>query len=104
MLGDALRSLLLGRSLEEWNVVLPQIMHVYHSTPHSSMQETPKLSDARPRARVLDHLTYHVPTLKSPVHKYVGKLVEIMEQTHDALWEKQWWVRMEEFIKPPYTR
>jgi len=42
MLGDALGSLLLGRGQEEWDVVLPQIMRAYRSTPHSSTQETSK--------------------------------------------------------------
>jgi len=40
MLGDALRSLLLGRSQEEWDTVLP---HIMHSTPHTSTGETPNL-------------------------------------------------------------
>jgi len=41
MLGDALRSLLLGRSQEEWDTVLPQVMRAYRSTPHTSTGETP---------------------------------------------------------------
>jgi len=61
MLGDALKSLLLGRSQEEWDVVLLQIMRAYHSTRHFSMQETPKLPDVRLRDTVPEHLTYHVP-------------------------------------------
>jgi len=36
MLGDALQSLLLGRSQEEWDTVLPQVMRAYRSTPHTS--------------------------------------------------------------------
>jgi len=32
MLGDALRSLLLGCSQEEWDTVLPQVMRAYRST------------------------------------------------------------------------
>jgi len=43
MLGDALRSLLLGRSQEEWDTVLPQVMWAYCSTPHTSTGETPNL-------------------------------------------------------------
>jgi len=49
MLGDALRSLLLGRSQEEWNMVLPQVMLAYRSTPHTSTGETPQPPDARER-------------------------------------------------------
>jgi len=40
MLGDSLRSLLLGKSQEEWDLVLPQIMRAYCSTLHSSTLET----------------------------------------------------------------
>jgi len=89
MLDDAHRSLPLGLSQEEWDVVLPQIIQVYHSTLHSSMQETPNFLALGRKTRVLDHLTYYVPAPKSPVHEFVGKLVEIMGNTHDALREKQ---------------
>jgi len=40
--------------------------------------------------RVPEHLTYHVPAPESPVHEYVGKLVEIMGKAHDALRAQQW--------------
>jgi len=43
MLGDALKSLLLGSVQEEWEMVLPQIIWAYRSMPHSSTQETPNL-------------------------------------------------------------
>jgi len=33
MLGNSLRSLLIGKSQEEWDLVLPQIMRAYRSTP-----------------------------------------------------------------------
>jgi len=61
MLGDALRSLLLGRGQEEWDVVLPQIMRAYRSTPHSATQETPNFLMLGWETRVPGHLTYHVP-------------------------------------------
>jgi len=90
MLGDALQSLLLGRGQEKWNVVLPQIMRAYRSTPHSSTLETPNFLMLGREARVPEHLTYHVPAPEAPVHKYVGKLIETMEQAHEALREQQW--------------
>jgi len=85
MLGDALRSLLLGRSQEEWDIMLPQIMQAYRSTPNSSTQETPNLLMLGRETRVPEHLTYHVPMPEFPVHKYVGKLIETMRKTHEAL-------------------
>jgi len=36
-----MRSLVIGNSQEEWDLVLPQIMRAYHSTPNSSTLETP---------------------------------------------------------------
>jgi len=72
MLGDSLRSLLLGRGQEEWDMVLPQIMWTYRSTPHSARQETLDFLMLGPETRVPEHLTYHVPAPKSPVHEYVG--------------------------------
>jgi len=41
MLGDSLRSLLIVKSQEEWDLVLPQIMGAYRNTSHSSTLETP---------------------------------------------------------------
>jgi len=61
LLGDALRSLLLGRSLEEWDMVLPQFMQAYRGTPHTSTGETPNLLMLGRETRVPDHLTYHIP-------------------------------------------
>jgi len=58
MLGDALRSLLLGKSLEEWDTVLPQIMHAYLTPPLSSTQETPNFLTLGRETRVLDHITF----------------------------------------------
>jgi len=72
MLGDALKSLLLGRSQEKWDVVLPQIMRAYRITLHSAMQETPNFLMLGWETLVPEHLTYHVPVPESPVHEYVG--------------------------------
>jgi len=74
MLSDALRSLLLGRGQEEWDVVLPQIMRAYRSTPHSATQETPNFLMLGRETQVPEHLAYHVPAPESPVHEYVGGL------------------------------
>jgi len=104
MLGDALRSLLLGRNQEEWEIMLPELMRAYQSTPHSSTQETPSLLVLGRETRVPEHLTYHVPALEFSVHEYVGKWVESMRKAHDALREKQWTVRTEDSEEPPLYR
>jgi len=101
MLGDALRSLLLDRSQEKWDTVLPQVMRAYHSTLHTSTGETPNLLMLGRETRVPDHLTYHVPEQDYPVHEYASELVEQMKVAHEILWEKQWQVRKEDFEEPP---
>jgi len=101
MLGDALRSLLLGRGQEEWDVVLPQIMQACRSTPHSSTLEAPNFLMLGRETRVPEHLTYHVPAPEAPVHEYVGKLIETMEQAHEAVLEQQWQTRTEDSEEPP---
>jgi len=100
MLDDALRSLLLGRGQEEWDVVLPQIMRAYRSTPHSTTQETPNFLMLGRETRVPQHLTYHVPALESPVHEYVESLIEVMGKAHDALRAQQWQTRTEDSEEP----
>jgi len=68
MLGDSLRSLLIGKSQEEWDLVLPQIMRAYRSTPHSSTLGTPNFLMLGRETRVPEHITYHVPAPESNVH------------------------------------
>jgi len=54
---------------------------------------------------VPEHLTYHIPAPKVPVHEYTGKLIETMERAHEALREQQWQMRTEDFVEPPpYTK
>jgi len=85
MLGDALRSLLLGRSQEEWDTMLPQVMHAYRITPHTSTGETPNLLMLGRENRVPNHLTYHVPEQDTSIHEYASKLVERMKAAHEML-------------------
>lgn len=40
-LGDVLRSLLLGKDEEDWDLLLPQIMRGIRASPHHSTGETP---------------------------------------------------------------
>jgi len=49
------------------------------------MQETPNFLMLGRETRVPEHLTYHVPAPDTPVHEYVGSLIEIMGKAYDAL-------------------
>jgi len=82
-------------------VVPLQIMRAYHSTPHSSTKVTPNFLMLGRESRVPDHLTHHVSAPESPVHEYMRKLVELMENAHDALLEKQWQVWTKDSKEPP---
>jgi len=101
MLGDALRSLLLGRGQEEWDTVLPLVMRAYRSTPHTSTGETPNLLMLGRETRLPDHLTYHIPKQEYSVHEYAEELVERMKTAHEMLREKQWQVWREDSEEPP---
>jgi len=68
--------------------------------PHSSTQETPNLLMLGRETRVPDHLTYHVPLPKEPVHEYVRELLDRM-QTASGKCKKQWQVRGEDSDEPP---
>jgi len=93
MLGDSLRSLLIGKSQEEWDLVLPQIMRAYRSTPHSSTLETPNFLMLGRETRVPEHVTYRVLAPESSVHDYVDELVKSMRTAHEVLREQRWQVR-----------
>jgi len=96
MLGDSLRSLLIGNSQEEWDLVLPEIMRAYRSTPHSSTLENPNFLMLGRKRRVPEHVTYHVLALESSVHDYVDELVKCMRTAHEMLREQQWHVRSDD--------
>jgi len=103
VLGDSLRSLVLGRGQEEWDVVPSQVMRAYRSTPHTSTGETPNLLMLMlgREARVPDHLNYHIPEQSYSIHEYASRLVEQMQVTHGILREKQWQVQQEDSSEPP---
>jgi len=101
MLEDSLRSLLIGRSQEERNLVLPQIMRAYLSTPHSSTLETPNFLMLERETRFPEHVTYHVPAPESNIHDYVDKLVKRIKTTHEVLHERQWQIRSGDSDDPP---
>jgi len=93
MLGDLLRNLLIVKSQEEWDLVLPQIMRAYRNTPDSSTLETPNFFMLWGETRVPEHLTYHVSAPESNVHDYVDDLIKCMRMAHEVLREHQWQIR-----------
>jgi len=97
MLGDALCSLLLGRSQEEWDTALPQVKCAYPSARHTSTGKTPNLLMLCRETRVPDH----VPEQDNSVHEYASELVERKKAAHEMLREKQWQVQCKDSEEPP---
>jgi len=101
MLGDSLRSLLIGKSQAEWDLVLPQIMRAYRSTHHSSTLKTLDFLMLGRETRVSEHVTYHVLAPECSVYDYMDVLVKRMRTAHEVLREQQWQVRSGDPDDPP---
>ena len=55
-LGNSLRSLLLGRQQEDWDLLLPQIMRGFRASPHSATGETANYLMFRRETRLPDQI------------------------------------------------
>ena len=60
-LGDTLRTMLLHRSQEDWDLFLPQIMRAYRATPHSITGLTANLLLLGREVRLPDQLHHPTP-------------------------------------------
>ena len=60
-LGDSLRTLLLRRGQEEWDLLLTQIMRAFRGTPHSVTRETANLMMLGRELRLPDQLQLYPP-------------------------------------------
>ena len=63
-LGDSLRTLLLRRGQEKWDLLLPQIMRAFRSTPHSVTGETANFMMLGRELRLPDQLQIHLPPVE----------------------------------------
>ena len=100
-LGDSLRTLLLRRGQEEWDLLLPQIMRAFRGTPHTVTGETANFMMLGRELRLPDQLQLHPPpTELAPQNSYCKELVERLETAHAALREQQRSVRQEDHEEP----
>lgn len=90
ILDNALWSLLLSRSQEEWDLVLPYVMRAYRSTRHFNTLETPNFFMLGRETRVPDHSTYHFIAPQNPVHEYMDELITCRRMAPEILHEQQW--------------
>jgi transposase InsO family protein len=100
-LGDALRTLLLKRGQEEWDLLLPQIMRAFRGTPHTITKETPNNMMFGRELRLPDQVQcYPLPTTIQPQNEYVKELLERLEETHEIIREKQIETRQKDQEEP----
>ena len=100
-LGDSLRTLLLRRGQEEWDLLLPQIMRAFRGTPHSVTGETANLMMLGRELRLPDQLQLQPPPAEiTPQHEYCKELVERLGVAHEVLREQQRAVRQEDQEEP----
>ena len=89
VLGDALRSLLINRPEEDWDILLPHVMRALRATPHSFTKETPNFMMMGREVRLPDQLT-HPSAYKSKTSiEHSTQLQEVMENTHGIIREMQ---------------
>ena len=100
-LGDSLRTLLLRRGQEEWDLLLPQIMRAFRGTPHSVTGETANLIMMGRELWLPDQLQLYPPPLEvTPQSEYCQELLGRLEIAHAALREQQRAVRQEHQEEP----
>jgi len=93
-LGDSLRSLLLGRCQEDWDILPPQIMRGFRASPHFATGESANFLMFRRELRLPDQILYGV-TAQSPttVQQYSLDFLDQMQVAHDMLRKRQLQVR-----------
>jgi hypothetical protein len=96
VLGDSLRAMLLERTQEDWDWLLPHIMRALRGTPHSVTGETPNLMMLGRELRLPDQLLSHPPLEDNvPQAKYVQNMLRRLQEVHEALSEQQIQLRQE---------
>ena len=93
-LGDALRTLLLSKTQEDWDKLLPHVMRTFRATPHSSTGETANGLVLGREVRLPDQLMCPTsPEEPSDRSQYVLDLANRLEQAHEVIRDKQREVR-----------
>ena len=100
-LGDTLRALLLNRSTEEWDLLLPHIMRGFRSIPDSPTFETANFMMFGRELRLPDQMKHHpIDDKQQTVGEYALELQERMRDAHEALVETQKQLRQEDDEEP----
>ncbi|XP_067947231.1 uncharacterized protein [Watersipora subatra] len=101
-LGDSLRSLLLGRQQEDWDLLLPQIMRGFRASPHSATGETANYLMFGRETRLPDQIVYGVTDTENvTTQQYALELLERLQEAHDKLRQQQLEIQTDDSDEPP---
>lgn len=94
VLGNSLRAVLLERTEEEWDMVLPHIMRAHRGMPHSSTKKTPNFLMYGRELRLPDQVAYGIMGTDVQTHSsYVRELRAHMDLAYQALRKQQYEIR-----------
>ena len=95
-LGDMLRSMLIGKDEEDWDLLLPKIMRTIRASPHKQTRETANFMMLRREARLPEHLMYRPAAGETTSREsYAMELACRMKAAHDKLRVQRLQLRME---------
>ena len=94
---------MLKKGARVWDLVLPQLIRAFTGTPHSATGETAKMlllgrEQCLPDQVVITETDHH------DYYRYVLKLLEMLEQAHNMLQEKQLLMKTADSEEPPLFR
>ena len=100
-LGDSLRALLLSKSQDEWDRLLPQVMRAFRATPHSVTGETANSLLLGREVRLPYQLVCPTPLPEAVGRsQYVSELTERLEHTHELVRNQQRELRQQDGEEP----
>ena len=89
VLGDSLRTTLIGQCQDQWDAVLPHLMRALRATPHTKTKETANFMMLGRETRLPDQVCYGDLSANSySREQYALRLQEAMSEAHD-LWRKR---------------
>ncbi|XP_067929640.1 uncharacterized protein [Watersipora subatra] len=101
-LGDSLRSLLEGRSQEDWDLLLPQMMKEFCASPHTATGETANYLMLGRETRLPDQIVYGTSdTENTTTQQYALDFLERLHEAYDKLRQQQLETRTEDAEEPP---
>ena len=93
-LGDMLRTLLLNRSEDDWDLLLPYIMRSIRASPHQATSETPNFLMMGREVRLPEHLLYGPDAGETySREQYALEIQKRLEVAHDLLRKSQLTIR-----------